>query len=186
MAGITLRMSGVEAHNSLGIGERMNGPLRRIYNKIRMDYPHIPTGNLLKLGVKAMNDTIGENGLVPSLFVFGVIPRYTALNTELMNQKVRMEVIAAAQMGMNSIITKRRIATALAKNIPSAAEHVYAVGDEVLDFREKESSWTGPFKIVAIADKILTIQSTDEKYKNDLNVQKLSLSSANIDIRTMI
>jgi transposase InsO family protein len=31
MAGITLRMSGVEAHNSLGIGERMHGPLRRIY-----------------------------------------------------------------------------------------------------------------------------------------------------------
>jgi transposase InsO family protein len=40
MAGITLRMSGVETQNSLGIGERMHGPLRRIYNKIRMDYPH--------------------------------------------------------------------------------------------------------------------------------------------------
>jgi hypothetical protein len=105
-----------------------------------------------------MNDTIGENGLVPLLLVFGVIPRYPALNTELPNQKVRMEFIAAAQMEMNSIIAERRIATTLAKNIPSAAEYVYAVGDEVLDFREKESSWTGPFKVVAIADKILTIQ----------------------------
>jgi hypothetical protein len=84
-----------------------------------------------------------------------------------------MEVIAAAQMEMNSIIAERRIATALAKNIPSAAEHVYAVGDEVLAFREKESSWTGPFKVVAIANKILTIQSTDGKYKNDFNVQQL-------------
>jgi transposase InsO family protein len=53
MAGITLRMSEVEAHNSLGIGERMHGPIRRIYNNIRMDYPHIPVGTLLKLGVKA-------------------------------------------------------------------------------------------------------------------------------------
>jgi hypothetical protein len=85
-----------------------------------------------------MNDRIDENGLVPLLFVFGVIPRYPALNTELPNQKVRMEVIAAAQMKMNSIIAERRISTALAKNIPSAAEHVYAVGDEVLAFRKRE------------------------------------------------
>jgi transposase InsO family protein len=173
MAGITLRMSGVEAQNSLGIGERMHGPLRRIYNKIRMDYPHIPARTLLKFGVKAMNDTVGENGLVPSLLVFGVIPRYPALNTELPNQKVRMEVIAAAQMEMNSIIAERRIATALAKNIPSAAEHGYAVEDEVLAFLEKESSWTGPFKVFAIADKILTIQSTGGKYKYDFNIQQL-------------
>jgi hypothetical protein len=40
----------------------------------------------------------------------------------------------------------------------------------VLAFRERESSCTGPFKVVAIADKILTIQSTDRKYKNDFNV----------------
>jgi hypothetical protein len=50
---------------------------------------------------------------------------------------------------------------------------VYAVGDEVLAFREKRSSWTGPLKVVSIADKILTIQSTDEKYKKDFNVQQL-------------
>jgi hypothetical protein len=74
---------------------------------------------------------------------------------------------------MNSIIAERRIATALAKNISSAAGHVYAVGDEVLAFREKESSWTGPFKVVAIADKILTIQNTDGKYKKNCNVQQL-------------
>jgi hypothetical protein len=43
----------------------------------------------------------------------------------------------------------------------------------VLAFREKESSWTGVFKVVASADKILTIQSTDGKYTNDFNVQQL-------------
>jgi hypothetical protein len=123
MAGITLSISGVVAHKSLGIGERMHGPISRVYNMIRIDYPHIPAGTLPKLGVKAMNDTIGKNGLVPSLLVFGVIPRYLAIHTELPNQKVKMEVIAAAQMEMNSIFAERRIATALVKNIPSAAVH---------------------------------------------------------------
>jgi hypothetical protein len=88
-----------------------------------MDYPHIPAGTLLKLGVKAMNDTIGKNGLVPSPMAFGVIPRYPSINTELPNQKVKMEVIAAAQMEMNSIIAERRDVTALVKKISPAAVH---------------------------------------------------------------
>ena len=32
--GITLRLSGVKAHNYLGIGEKLHGPLRRIFRKI--------------------------------------------------------------------------------------------------------------------------------------------------------
>jgi hypothetical protein len=34
MTSIRLRISGVEAHNSLGIGERLHEPLRRIYKKV--------------------------------------------------------------------------------------------------------------------------------------------------------
>jgi hypothetical protein len=39
--GITLRISGVEAHNSLGIGERYHGPLRRLYQKSEHEFPHV-------------------------------------------------------------------------------------------------------------------------------------------------
>jgi hypothetical protein len=31
LAGISIRVSGIKAHNSLGIGERLHAPLRRIY-----------------------------------------------------------------------------------------------------------------------------------------------------------
>ena len=72
--GIELRISGVEAHNSLGIGERLHEPLRRIYRKIIFDFPQIDRNIALKLSIKAMNDTHGDNGLVPSLVVFGIIP----------------------------------------------------------------------------------------------------------------
>ena len=33
-AGIQLRISGVKAHSSLGIGERLHGSLRRVYGKV--------------------------------------------------------------------------------------------------------------------------------------------------------
>jgi hypothetical protein len=87
-----------------------------------MDYPHIPPRTDLKLAMKSMNDTIGENGLVPSILVFGVAPKYSTLSTKLPNQKERMEVTSAAQQEMNSIIAERRITTALNKNVPSAVD----------------------------------------------------------------
>jgi hypothetical protein len=40
MAGIFLQISGVESHNSLGLGERMHEPLRRIYRKVSYDPPN--------------------------------------------------------------------------------------------------------------------------------------------------
>jgi hypothetical protein len=113
MTGIRLRISGVEAHNSLGIGEILHEPLPLIYRKVQTDYPHIPPRTVLKLAVKAMNDTVGENGLVPSLLVFGVTPRYPALRTDLPNQKERMGVISTAQKEIKTIIAERRITTAL-------------------------------------------------------------------------
>jgi hypothetical protein len=90
MGDTTLRISEVEAHNSLGIGERMHGPFRRIYNKIRMDWiTHTFRLTLLKFGVKAMKDTIGENGLVPSQLVFDDILRYcSAARTNVVSRIV--------------------------------------------------------------------------------------------------
>lgn len=37
----------------------------------------------LRVAVKVTNNTIGENGLVPSSLVFGIIPRFPILNTKL-------------------------------------------------------------------------------------------------------
>jgi hypothetical protein len=72
--GIKLRISGVESHSSLGIGERYHAPLRRVYQKMEHDFAHFCPSLLLRIATKAINDTIGEHGLVPSLLVFGVFP----------------------------------------------------------------------------------------------------------------
>ena len=40
-AGIQLRISDVKAHSSLGIGEKLHDPLRKIFRKVRADYPTI-------------------------------------------------------------------------------------------------------------------------------------------------
>lgn len=95
--GIQLRLSGVRAHSLLGIGEKLHDRLRRIYRKILHDYPTVNRRFILKGAIKAMNDTIGENGLVPSRLVFGIFARFPILNPKLSNQKTRMQIIKTAQ-----------------------------------------------------------------------------------------
>ena len=97
-AGIQIRISGVKSHSSLGIGERLHGTLRRIYKKVRADFPDASPFILLKIAVKAMNDTIGENGLVPSLLVFGIVSRSPIISTEIPSQRERMKILSTAQI----------------------------------------------------------------------------------------
>jgi hypothetical protein len=135
MACITLRISGIEVHNFLGIGERLHGPLRRMYRKGKMTHPDIERNLCLKLTVKSVNDTIVEDGLVPSLPVFGINPRHPVMGTDLPTQKERLDVLATTNSEMNSIIAERRIQTALQKAIPAASLNTFDIGDEVLVYR---------------------------------------------------
>jgi hypothetical protein len=72
---IELRATGTESHNSLGQGETYLLILRLVYNKVSLTHPDLPSELRLALAVKAMNYTAGPHGLVPSLFLFGVIFR---------------------------------------------------------------------------------------------------------------
>jgi hypothetical protein len=55
---------------------------------------------------KVLNNTMGENGLVPSLLVFGIIPRFLILSTDLPERKERMRVLAAAQAEYNTTVAE--------------------------------------------------------------------------------
>ena len=74
-APISLRHTGTESHNSLGSDETYHSMLRRIYKKFTLEFLDIPAEFRLALSIKAMNDNAGPEGYVPSLLVFGVLPR---------------------------------------------------------------------------------------------------------------
>ena len=67
----------VEAHNSIGKLERYHAPSRRAYKVIAADLQGQSINNeaILQMAVKAVNDTAGPDGLVPTLLVFGTYPR---------------------------------------------------------------------------------------------------------------
>jgi hypothetical protein len=101
--GIELVLSVVESHNSIGAGERYQDPLRRIYQKVRFDFQDLQTDIALQISVKAMNDTMNNDGLVHSLLVFGIMPRYPGIKTELPIQAERMRALDVARTEMETI-----------------------------------------------------------------------------------
>ena len=94
---IKLEKSGVEAHNSLGVGERYRKPLRDTFLKLKVDHPAMQRQLLLALAVKAMNDTLGPEGHVPSSLVFGEFPSLRTFEGPLVPRPTLAERAEAAQ-----------------------------------------------------------------------------------------
>jgi hypothetical protein len=61
----------VQAHNSVGLVERYHTPLRRAWEIIRDELKDEPINKetILQMAVKAINDSAGPDGIVPTLLV---------------------------------------------------------------------------------------------------------------------
>ena len=67
----------VEAHWSIGMVEKYHAVLQKAYKVIADNLQGCGLSKeiILQMAVKAINDTAGPNGLVPTLLVFGAYPR---------------------------------------------------------------------------------------------------------------
>lgn len=154
-SGVEVNRSGVEAHNALGIGERYHHPLRNTFRKLKIAYPKVSDSTLLSMSVKAMNDTLGPEGLVPSALVFGEYPSLRVFGeTPQPKATVAARAILAkeARREMEQHMARLRIKRALKHNVPRAADIVYEVGQKVLVWREKAvnnriGEWMGPYVV---------------------------------------
>lgn len=65
----------VEAQFSMTFVKRYHTPLRRAYQILRKIFPDIDQEEALQYAVKAINDSVGPDGPVPTLLVYGALPR---------------------------------------------------------------------------------------------------------------
>ena len=70
--GITVLQAPVETPETMSHAERYHGPLRSAYKKLE---PSESASDLLQAAVKCVNDTVGPEGLCPTLLVFGALPK---------------------------------------------------------------------------------------------------------------
>ena len=154
LAEIDLTLSGVEGNNAHGEGERYHSYLRLIFNKVQTDFQHLNEDYALQLAVKAVNDTAGPNGLVPTLVVFGILPRTLVVLIDLPQQKERIEVMRSACDEMAKAISQRRLSTALKSNTPAATSYDVSIGTKVLVHREVPvGKWDGPAPVRDVLGK---------------------------------
>lgn len=57
------------------VGERYHGVVRRIYNRVADAYSALDPDLILAAAVKVINDSARIDGIVPTLLVFGAIPK---------------------------------------------------------------------------------------------------------------
>jgi hypothetical protein len=136
-AKVQLRYTDTESHNSLGTGERYHGPFRRIFSKVSDAYPSVSADLRLSLSVKAMNDYVGAEGLVPSLLVFGVMPRLPDFTTEVPSQLERFKCLYQARKEYEWWVCAQRIRTALKRRLPPASYYIFRPGDRVAVYRKR-------------------------------------------------
>jgi hypothetical protein len=126
ISGVKLELSMIESQNSLTVGERYHDPLHRIYRRVRHEFSTITEHLALSLANKAINHTVGPEGLVPTLLVFGIIPRLSA-DEFLPNQHNRMLAMDSARREMDTIVSKLRKKRGLSSKTPPGAIRVYLV-----------------------------------------------------------
>lgn len=74
MLHITTKSIPVKAAESMSIVKRYQKPLRRAYTIIMKEFPDTEKSVSLEMAVKYVNDSVGPDGLVPKLLVFGAFP----------------------------------------------------------------------------------------------------------------
>ena len=164
--GITARSVPVEAHWSVGMIERAHPVLRRAYEIITEELKNetISKHFILQMAVKAVNDTAGPDGLVPTLPVFGAYPRMTESDPPTPSIIQRATAIRRAMDEIAKIRAKRQINDALnQRNGPSVMPiHDVPLNSPVLVWREGNAGhsgkWTGPFPLLGINRETCHVQ----------------------------
>lgn len=151
--GIKSKDAGVESHNSLGEEERYHAYLRNIYERVHHEHPDMDPKTILKLANKACNDTAGPSGLVPTLLVFGSIPRMPIHPEDLPNQRARMSALHKARSHMSELMAKERLSKAVRSQVPNAVDLQINIGDNVWVYRDDPGKWIRPMRVVDLDNK---------------------------------
>jgi hypothetical protein len=169
--GTTVRTVPVEAHWSIGVVERYHGIIRRIYYIIRDELPSLTPQMMLQTAVKAMNDTAGPDGLVPTLLVFGAYPRLVEYDPPAPSISQRAATLKKAIAEVRQLYAQRQVNDALnTRNGPSTASILdLPINSEVLVWREgkggQTGKWTGPYRLESTDGETCTVsvsgKSTD-------------------------
>lgn len=114
---------------------------------------------LLQMAVKAVNDTAGPDGIVPSLLVFDVYPRMSNLDLPSPSVSQWAAAIKSVMKEVRRLHALRDVKDALrTRNGPRTHNLLHLpLNSDVLVWRENQKAWTGPYKLISIDGESCTV-----------------------------
>lgn len=103
---------------------------------VRLENSLLGMEDALSTAIHAMNNTAGQNGLIPTLLVLGVLPRFPFSSSDLPERHERMKAMKNSRDEMIKAVSANWLRTALSRNVPSATDKEVKVGMDVLVYRE--------------------------------------------------
>lgn len=86
--------------------------------------------------------------MVPTLLVFGILPRIKLIPKELRSNLDRIKATYDARKETEVISNKTKLRTGLNSDVPGAADFEVIVGEEVIMFRGKPiGKWVRPYLV---------------------------------------
>ena len=159
--GISILEAPIECPETMSHVERYHSPLRAAFNKIQHHTRGMNADEILRLSVKAVNDTTGPEGLCPTLLVFGAIPK-PARNTPSPTQIERAKSIEDAMTEVSKVHARTRLQFGMKYKGPVGGEkhdldNLFP-GSLVLVYRNTTKSWEGPYKFIDKEGETVCVQ----------------------------
>jgi hypothetical protein len=114
----------IKAYNSIGKIERYHGSLKRAFEVITADLgTSFAPEYVLQMAVKAVNDTAGYDGLVPTFLMFGTYSRLLPSSPPLPSLIIRANAVRKAMAEVRKLKARRQMTDALSqRNGPFVAK----------------------------------------------------------------
>jgi hypothetical protein len=133
------------------------------------------------MAIKAVNNTVGPDSLVPTLLVFGTYPWITTTDTLSLTVTEHSKAITKAMKQIAELYAKRQVTDVLRQqNSPNISDTLdVLIGEDVLVYRE-DKGWKGLYILVLNDGQTCTvtlllgltwfwITSVKRYYSKDLN-----------------
>lgn len=152
----------LKSSNFMTIVERYLQPIRRAFSVIRKESAGLDEEFALQMVVKSINDSVGPNGLVPTLLIYGALPRlglpHDANKPSIFARAVSL---CKATLKMTKFFSRRQVRDAIhTPNSPDlTTAHSMHIGSHALVYRPKKDSWKGPFSVPEINQKGIILLS---------------------------
>lgn len=159
--GIVLKPIPTEAHERVGLLERRHAVVRAVYDKLRIDLPHLSPSDRLSYTFRAINDVPdADTGISPTTMVFGVYPKLPGSGPRG-SMAERARIISECTKLAERMKARRVIRDSMRITKSPNQEEILALrrlppGSFVLVYREKKKMWM-KYKLVSVSENNVTV-----------------------------